>query len=146
MANITRYNPFNDFVSLRDAMDRLFEDSVISPRAAGVLNTRGVHANLYENTEGYTIQMPMPGVKAEDLEVTVQQDVVSLKWQTSVQIPEGVTVHYNGIQTGKYQQSFTLPSPINAEKVEAHYSNGILTLQLPKTANAQAHTIKVTTL
>jgi HSP20 family protein len=73
MANITRYNPFNEVVSLRDAMDRLFEDSFISPRLFGNASGRGVTANLFETAEGFILQVPMPGVKAEDVEITVQQ-------------------------------------------------------------------------
>jgi HSP20 family protein len=143
MANIIRYNPLSEVVSLREAMDRLFEDSFISPRQNHVLSGRGVAANLYETTEGFTLQVPAPGIKPEDVEITVQQETVSLKWETKVQAPEGATVHWNGFQSGQFQQSFSLPSPINAERVEAHYNNGILTLQLPKAEHAKARTIKV---
>ncbi len=142
MANMTRYNPFNEVVSLREAMDRLFEDSVISPRA-GFAASRGLAANLYETAEGFTLQVPMPGVHPEDVEITAQQDTLSLKWQTKVQIPEGATVHWNSFQSGQYQQSFTLPAPINSERAEAHYSDGILTLTLPKAEHAKARTVKV---
>ncbi|HEX4204836.1 MAG TPA: Hsp20/alpha crystallin family protein [Ktedonobacteraceae bacterium] len=143
MANITRYNPFNEAVSLREAMDRLFEDSILSPRMTSVWNNRGVNSNLYETPEGFTLQVPMAGVKSDDVEITVQQDTVNLKWSTQTELPEGATLHWQGFQSGQYQQSFTLPAPINAESVEAHYDNGILTLHLPKAEHAKAHTIKV---
>ncbi|GCF10869.1 Hsp20/alpha crystallin family protein [Dictyobacter arantiisoli] len=142
MANITRYNPFSEVVSLRDAMDRLFEESIISPRSSSV-SGRGMAANLYETRDGYTLQLPMPGINVEDVEITVQQDTVQLKWETKVQFPEGAQVHWNGFQAGRYQQSFTVPAPINAEGVEAQYENGILTLQLPKAEHAKARTIKI---
>jgi HSP20 family protein len=142
MANITRYNPFREVVSLREAMDRLFEDSFISPRTGG-LAARGVAANLYETGEGFTLQLPIPGVKPEDVEITVQQDTVSLKWENKVEIPKDAQVHWNGFQAGQYQQNFTLPAPINSEAVEAHYSDGVLTLRLPKAEHARARTIKV---
>jgi HSP20 family protein len=145
MANITRYNPFSEVVSLREAMDRLFEDSFISPRQNNAWSTRGVGANLYETPEGFTLQIPAPGIKPEDVEITVQQETISLKWETKIQAPEGATVHWNGFQSGQFQQSFSLPSPINAEHVEAHYTDGILTLQLPKAEHAKARTIKVNT-
>ncbi len=143
MANITRYNPFSEAVSLREAMDRLFEDSVISPRLGNAMGSRAVAGNLYETPEGFTLQLPMPGIKPEDVEITVQQDVVNLKWENKVQIPEGAHVHWHGFQSGQYQQSFTLPTPINSELVEAHYNDGILTLRLPKAENAKARTIKI---
>ena len=143
MANIVRYNPFSEAVSLREAMDRLFEDSIISPRLSNISGTRGIAANLFETGQGFTLQIPMPGVKPEDVEIMAQQDTLNLKWETKVQIPEGATTHWNGFQSGQYQQSFTLPSPINAEGVEANYTNGILTLSLPKAEHAKARTIKV---
>lgn len=143
MANITRYNPFSEVVSLREAMDRLFEDSVISPRFGMAFSTRGVAANLYETAEGFILQVPMPGVNSNDVEINVQQDTVSLKWQTKVTVPEGATVHFSGFQSGEYQQSFTLPAPINADRAEASYRDGILSLMLPKAEHAKARTIKV---
>jgi HSP20 family protein len=142
MANITRYNPFSEMVSLREAMDRLFADSFIPFRGEG-LGTRGVAANLYETGEGFTLQLPLPGVKPEDVEITVLQDTISLKWEYKAELPKDAQVHWNGLQAGQYQQSFTLPAPINAESVEAHSDNGILTLRLPKAEHARARTIKV---
>ena len=143
MANVIRYNPFNEAVSLREAMDRLFADSFISPSASGFAGNRGTGANLFETSEGFILQIPMPGVKAEDVEITAQQDTLSLKWSTNVQVPEGATALWHGFQSGQYQQSFTLPSPINSESAEAQYTDGILTLNLPKAEHAKARTVKV---
>ena len=142
MANITRYNPFNEAISLRDAMDRLFEDSFI-PRAFGSFSNRGVTANLFETQEGFILQVPMPGVNPEAVEITAQQDTLTLKWETKVTTPEGATVHWNGFQAGQFQQSFTLPAAINPERAEASYADGILTLNLPKAEHVKAHTVKV---
>lgn len=142
MANITRYNPFNEVVSLREAMDRLFEDSFI-PRIGSSWNGRGAASNLYETSEGFILQVPMPGVNPNDVEITAQQDVLNMKWATQVKAPENATAHWNGFASGQYQQSFTLPAPINAERVEASYENGVLTLSLPKAEHAKARTIKV---
>ena len=142
--NLTRYNPFSEMVSLREAMDRLFEDSFISPRNVGQWSGRGVAANLFETPEGFILQVPMPGVNAEEVEITAQQDTLTLKWQTRLNVPQNATVHWNGFPTGQFQQSFTLPAPINAERAEADYTNGILTLNLPKAEHVKARTVKVT--
>lgn len=142
MANLTRYNPFNEVISLRDAMDRLFEDSFI-PRALNAAGIRGVSANLYETPEGFILQVPMPGVSPEAVEITAQQDTITLKWETKVNVPEHATVHWNGFQSGQFQQSFTLPAAINSEGAEASYADGILTLSLPKAEHVKARTVKV---
>ncbi len=142
MANLTRYSPFNEVVSLREAMDRLFEDSFISPRG-GLTGGRGVATNLFETPESFILQIPMPGVKPEDVEITAQQDTLSLKWETKMQVPEGATAHWHGFASGQFQQSFTLPAPINADRAEASTADGVLTLTLPKAEHAKARTLKV---
>lgn len=141
MANITRYNPFNEVVSLREAMDRLFEDSFI-PRGGN--GHRGLASNLYETADSFILQIPMPGTNPEAVEITAQQDVLNLKWETSVKVPEKAATHWTGFGEGQYRQSFSLPAPINSEKAEANYENGILTLTLPKAEHAKARTVKVT--
>lgn len=142
MANVMRYSPFSDFVSLREAMDRLLEDSFI-PRAG--FGTRGVASNLHETADNFILQVPMPGVKPENVEITAQQDSLNLKWQTSVNVPENATTHWSGFAAGEYQQSFMLPAPIDADKADARYENGILILTLPKAERARTRTLKITT-
>lgn len=142
MANIARYNPFNEVVSLREAMDRLFEDSFI-PRSG--FSGRGAPSNLYETADSFTLQIPMPGVNPDEVEITAQQDTLTIKWATSVKAPENATSHWSGFAASQYQQSFTLPAAINAEKVNASYDNGILTLEMPKAEHVKARTIKVAT-
>ena len=138
MANITHYNPFNEMVSLREAMNSLFEDSFI-PRIGG----RGIASNLYEMADGFLLQLPMPGVNPADVEITAEPDMLHIKWSTSVQVPENATTRWSGFAEGQYQQSFPLPAAINADKAEASYENGVLTLSLPKAEHAKARTVKV---
>ncbi len=142
MANLTRYNPFNEVVSLREAMDRLFEDSFISPRQFG-WNGRAVNANLYETAEGFILQMPMPGVKPEDVEITTQQDTITLKWEVKMPVPENATALWQSFPSGQFQQTFTLPAPINPDRAEATTTNGVLYLNLPKAEHVKARTLKV---
>ena len=86
----------------------------------------------------------MPGVKPEDVEITAQQDTLDLEMGDKVQVPEGATAHWHGFQSGQFQQTFTLPAPINAERAEASSTDGCLTLNLPKAEHAKARTLKVT--
>src|SRR5215469_13961314 len=142
--NLTRYNSFSEMVSLREAMDRLFEDSFISPRNIAQWGGRGAAANLFETPEGFILQVPMPGVNPDEVEITAQQDTLTLKWQTKLNVPQNATVHWNSFSTGQFQQSFTLPAPINSERAEADYTNGVLTLNLPRAEHVKARTVKVT--
>lgn len=110
------------FLGLLDGGEWLYEeDGFISPRNAGQWGGRGVAANLFETPDGFILQLPMPGVNAEDVEVTAQQDTLTLKWQTRLNVPQNATVHWNGFPAGQFQQTFTLPAPINSERAEADY-------------------------
>ena len=144
-SNLTRYSPFSDTVSLRDAMNRLFEDSFISPRNLGVWGGQNVAANLYETPDGFILQIPMPGVNPDAVEITAQQDTLTLKWETKLTVPQNATTHWNGFAAGQFQQSFTLPAPINSERAEATYADGVLTLNLPKAEHVKARTVRVVT-
>ena len=140
MANITRYHPFNEGISLREAMNNLFEESVL-PRFG--LTGRGMASNLYETAERFVFQMPMPGVTVEDVEITAEPNSVHLTWSTHVTPPKNATTHWSGFTEGEYQQSFTLPTTINADNIEAWSENGVLTLTLPKAEHAKARRVKV---
>ncbi len=91
------------------------------------------------------LQVPMPGVKPDDVEITAQQDTVSIKWETKLTPPENATIHWSSFGSGQAQQTFTLPAPINADRAEASYTDGILSLTLPKAEHARARTVKVNT-
>lgn len=143
MANITPYRPFSEIVSLRDAMERLFEDSFI-PRLGDGWGVRGALSNLHETTDDFVLQIPMPGVNPDDVEISAQSDSLTVKWTTNVQVPEHATTHWSSFASGQYQQSFTLPAPIDTDKVQANYEKGILILRMPKAEHAKARTIKIT--
>lgn len=144
MANLTRYNPFDDMLSLRDAMDRLFADSFVSPRALRNFFGRGpALANLYETPDSYDIQMPLSGAKPEDVTITAQGDTVTLQWETKSQTPKDAKQVWSGMQYGQFQESFTLPTAINADAAEAHLNDGMLSLHLPKAEGAKSTSIQV---
>jgi HSP20 family protein len=141
MANITRYNPFNEVVSLREAMDRLFEDSIISrnrPTGSDV-----VASNLYETSDAFVLQMPLAGVNPDQIEITAQENTLMIKWETDITVPENATTHWKSFISSQYQQSFTLPMPTDPQRISATYENGILSVHLPKTESSKARTIKV---
>jgi len=141
MANITRYNPFNEMISLREAMNSLFEDSFI----ARFGSTERAASNLYETADGFVLQLPIAGVKPEEVEIAVQQSTVNIKWATQVSVPENATTHWSGFVEGHFQQSFTLPAPVNTDQAEASYEHGVLTLTLPKAEHARARQVRVQT-
>jgi HSP20 family protein len=144
MANLTRSNPSDEMVSLREAMDRLFAESFVLPHAMRTFFSRGpAEVNLCETPDSYEIHMPFPGAKPEDVTITAQGDTVTLKWETKAQPPKDSRQVWSGMRYGEFQQSFTLPSDINADAAEAHLSDGVLSIYLPKVESAKATSIKI---
>jgi HSP20 family protein len=145
MANLTGYTPFDEMGSLRDAMERLFAESFISPHTMRTFFSRGpAVANLYETPDSYEIHMPLPGAKPEDVTITAQGNTVTLKGETKTQQPKDARQVWSGMHSGAFQESFTLPTAINADTAEAHLSDGVLSLHLPKAESAKAKSIKIT--
>lgn len=144
---IARFHPMPDVVSLREAMDRLFEDSFIRPSTwtglpAGQI---AVPVDLWETPEAYHLRADLPGLTAEDIDINVTADTIAisgeLKGQSDV-TSEGWLRQER--RYGKFQRAFTLPMQLDANKVEASFENGVLTLVLPKAEAVRPKQIKVT--
>lgn len=144
---IARFHPMPDVVSLREAMDRLFEDSFIRPSTftglpAGQI---AVPVDLWETPEAYHLRADLPGLTAEDIDINVTADTIAisgeLKGQSDV-TSEGWLRQER--RYGKFQRAFSLPMQLDANKVEATFENGVLTLVLPKAEAVRPKQIKVT--
>jgi len=143
---ITRFTPMTDFVSLREAMDRLFEDSFIRPTtwsglAAGQI---AVPVDLWETNDAYHLRADVPGISPDQLDINVTADTLTfggeVKGQSDVS-NEGWLRQERRI--GKFQRAFTLPVQIDPDKVVANFANGVLELTLPKADQVKPRSIKV---
>jgi len=143
MANITRYEPFRGMIPLGDAVSQLFNESFASPRFFGRDFGPTASSNLYETNDGFVLQVALPGVTSEALEITLRENVLTLKAKSELPAPEGARVLWSGLGATEYSQSFTLPAPVNAEATHAEFTDGILTLDLPKAEHAKARQIKI---
>jgi len=120
--------------------DHLFGGLLGSPRGDGGRDFPRV--NLYEDADGVTLTAELPGVKAGDVDVSVESGTVTLKGERKAVEVEG-TRHRREIATGRFERSFTLPYPIDADAVEARAEDGLLTVRLPKAASARTRRIAV---
>src|SRR5436305_3742133 len=134
MATITRYDPFREALSLRNAMDQLFEQSFVRPTwglsgAQGV----GVPMDVYETEQGYQIQALLPGVRPEDIDLSVQQNSLTLKGQFRPMIKPDQKVNWllQEIGSGSFERSVTFPKPIDANHIATSYEHGVLTISVP---------------
>jgi len=143
---IARYSPLSDLVSLRDAMDQLFQESVIRPNGwsglpAGQISTP---VDLWETKDAYHLRADLPGMTPEDITINVTGDTVTLSGETKSMTDvanEGWLRQER--RAGKFQRGFTLPVQIDANAVTATFSNGILDLTLPKSEAVKPKTVKI---
>jgi HSP20 family protein len=143
---IARFTPMTDIVSLRDAMDRLFEESYIRPTvwtglAAGQM---AVPVDLWETKDAYHLRADLPGVTGNELEINATSDSISIGGEVKARtdVTEDGWLRQER-RVGKFQRAFTLPVAIDPTKVEATFENGVLQLVLPKAENVKPRTIKV---
>ncbi len=147
-----RTNPFTDLVSLRDAMDRLFEQSFVRPERGASVQERGARTmavNLCEKDDKYYVQAFLPGVKADQVEISIDQNTLNLKARIPSELEKEEAKKYRWYITelgyGDVSRSITFPAPIDAGKIEASQENGVLTVEIPKAEGAKPRQIKVTT-
>jgi HSP20 family protein len=143
---LARWNPINDVVSLREAMDRLFEDSFIRPTtwtglAAGQL---AVPVDLWETKDAYHLRADLPGLGPEDIEINATSDTITINGETrtKTEVSDEGWIRQER-RSGKFTRSFALPVQIDPNKVEASFNHGVLEMTLPKAENVKPRTIKV---
>lgn len=131
------FEPLHEMVSLRDAFNRLFEESFVSP-SFSLLNGStlpNVKLDVYEREQGYEVKVLAPGLKAEDIEMTVNGRTLTIKGHfpklLSDEEAKQVIWHVHEIGSGEFVRSITLPKPFNADQINASYNNGIVTIWIP---------------
>ncbi len=145
--NLVRWGePFRDLVSLRDAMDRLFAESFVRPGTTFPMmtGTEGPAVDMYETGEEVVVKASMPGVKPEDIDISVTGDILTIKGETKQEekVEEENYVRQER-RYGQFMRELALPTGVNADKAQTSFENGVLTLQLPKSEQAKPKIIKV---
>ena len=137
-------NAVEPYVSLRDAMNRLFEDSFISPRWFSDTSTFGAQGlDVYETGDDIVVKAALPGIKPEDLNIQVQGDQLIIDAKMPEQKVENATYHYKGMFSGEYHRVLTLPVSIDTNKVDATCENGVVTIRLPKAEEVKPKKIQI---
>ena len=148
MADLARWDPVGDIVSLREAMDRLFEDSFIRPRgwltAADGMGM--LPLDVYESDDEVAVRASIPGVNSDDIDISVMGTTLTIKGEKSEDREEKKgNYHLRERHYGAFQRSVNLPSQVNVDRAKAEFKDGVLTLTLPKVEAAKPKSIKVKT-
>ncbi len=146
MSSLMRWEPFRDLMTLREAMDRLFEESFVRPRAGwpARLIPGTLAVDMYETDEEVVVKTSLAGVNPEDVDITITGDTLTIKGETKVEeeIEEDCYICQER-RYGAFSRSLLLPTSIVAEKAKAEFENGILILTLPKAEEVKPKSIKV---
>jgi len=100
-------------------------------------------ADIFETKEGVTLMLELPGVSADQVDVALEQRVLTIRARSSALAPEKLRLVHAEYEAGDYERAFALSDDFDADRIEAEMRNGVLTLRLPRAAQAQPKTIRV---
>ncbi len=142
MSNITRWEPFNELVSMRKEMDRLFGDFFAQP--VGREGWALPMIDLYQTDDDVVVKATLPGLEAEDLDIQITGDLLTIRGEAKQEeIVKEAKYHLREHRYQAFSRSITLPVTVVADKAKAEMKNGILQLTLPKAEETKPKTITV---
>jgi HSP20 family protein len=143
--SMTRWEPIRDLMTLREAMNRLFEESYVRPGARLTQGTE-VYCELpvdaYVTDEELVITAPVPGMDAEDVDITIEGDTLTIRGEMKGPM-DNVNYILQERICGQFRRTLRLNIPVQADKAEATFEKGVLTLVIPKQEEIKPKTIKV---
>ena len=142
MTTMIRWNPIREMIAMQNAFDRSYNENWRTIRANAEAQ---LPLNVYENDNAYVLVASLPGVGAENINISWHDDVVTIAAELPQTQFEGENVKAHIVERayGKVSRSLRLSRPVDTEAVEAVYENGVLTLTLPKSPEAQPRVIPV---
>jgi HSP20 family protein len=142
MAIMTRFDPFRDLQRVQDEMAKLFDDRLMSRGGESVGWTPKV--DIFEDEEGVSLRFELAGVEPKDVDIRFENGVLTLRGDRKME-NEDQRDNYHRVELayGTFTRSFSLPATIDAEKIRAESKNGVLTVHLPKKAEAKPKSIQV---
>jgi HSP20 family protein len=143
---ITRWRPFRGMVSIQDEMNKLFDDFFGRPLVRTEW-TEGVWSptvDVSEDKDNVIIKAEMPGVSKDDVRISVQDNVLTLKGEKKQEKEEN-DKNYHRIERsyGSFCRSFQLPTTVKTDKIKASYKGGVLSVTLPKTEEVKPKEIPI---
>ena len=143
MAKLIKWNPLHEMIDMRNEMDRFFDD-FFRYKPMTYEGFGAIDLDLYQTNNDIIIKASVPGVKPEDLKISVTGDVLTIRGE--IKKDEEVKeddYHIHERRYGSFSRSITLPGKVVADKATAEFKNGVLKLTLPKTEEIKPKTIIV---
>ena len=149
MTNLTRWEPEREMLTLREAMDRLFNDAFTRPFSRmrdGGSTWSSLTIDMYETNSEVVVKAALPGLKADEVQINVNSDVLTIKGEMKhEEEKKDKSWHIREHRWGAFERSIRLPTSVMFDKAKAEFDNGILTITLPKSEDVKPRTITVQT-
>ncbi len=146
MTVLTRFEPFREFATLQDRINRAFRESYTGANHDDSLTTSSFSpaVDVYEDEHQVTLKIEVPGIDEKDIDVRVENNTLTVHGERKIE-QEEKEENYRRVerQYGSFTRTFTLPQTVDSEKVSANYDKGVLKIALPKKAEAKPKQIKV---
>ena len=143
--NIVRWEPFREITSLRDAMDKLFEDSFVRvPQLWSALGIRDLPVDMHQTDNDLVIKASLPGFKPEDVDISKTDGTIHIKGEHKEEEETNEENYfYKERRYGAFSRSLPIPVKVKSDKAEAVFDDGVLTLTIPKAEEVKPKQIKV---
>lgn len=154
MPSVVRWTPFNEALSMRHALDRMFEESFVTPSGGREVEGRtgpmALPVDMYETEEALVLKTRLPGVNPDDVKISINGDnlLVKAEFASDAQLEDSKdwSWYRHELFHGAVARSITLPTLIQPDNAEAIFRHGELTLTLPKAEEVKPRSIKITTV
>ncbi|MGQ0570136.1 MAG: Hsp20/alpha crystallin family protein [Armatimonadota bacterium] len=142
--SIIRWEPFDEMMSMRESMDRLFEDFFTRrPRTSGPLVWQPA-VEVFETDNEVVVKAELPGIDPKNVSVTVTGDGLTIKGEAKVEHEEkGRNYYRRELRYGSFLRTIPLPTEVKSEETKAAFRNGILEVKVPKAERVKPKTVKV---
>jgi HSP20 family protein len=146
--SVVRWRPLEDMLTLREAMDHLFEESFVRPsRRVRSGETAQLPINMWEDEEALHVVTRVSGLEADDIDITISGDVLSIRgrFPSDAEREEAKDWRWyaNELWYGPFERTISLPTKVQQDKTDALFKNGVLHLKIAKAEELKPKTIKV---
>lgn len=144
MSSITRWDPFQNFVTLQDQVNRLFETSRPGRTDNSALTAWAPAVDIYETENELVIKADLPDMNEKDLDIRVENNMLTIRGERKFEQKVKEDNYLRIERTyGSFSRSFSLPNTVSTEGIKAEYKNGVLTVEMLKRAESKPKQVKV---
>lgn len=146
MANITRFDPFSDLLTLRDSMDRMFDERFLRPLTWRAADGESISPaiDVHQDADWIVVEAALPGVKPEDVDISITGQTLTIRGEAKAdERIERDQYLYRERRYGAFHRQLQLPVRVEGERAEADFEDGVLNLRIPKADEVKPRRIEV---